>query len=555
MDRPQHMKEQARRLAGLRVPGPKSLRGRAARWLLGFLLLMALLTLLSRAADELTLPRVTLGQPRPHTIDREITGYGKAEELTARAVTAQPGIIVSGVAVKDGSRINEGDPLFTLDRTDAEEKLAAAQAELDQLDMDIRDLEGRRALEQQDKATAASRASQDYAAAQRTADKEVERTARALSEAQKALDGYTPPAPVDTAALERAVQAADSQLKAARDGLEVLNTELELAVEAARNGALEAGEDPDAAEEALRAEYQPRVEAAGEAVTSAEAVKLQAEAKLEEAKNQSSQPDQRETLRQAVELAKQDYERALDSRESALRQAGRAVEDAQRPSAPDSSGEKLRMRREEQARTVDLLAQLLDSGCVVRAPESGTVTGVAVSAGSPTPQGTAVLLAGGGSDTVFTAQVGSDWEKYISPGDPVTLKPSGDKDSITGLEVDSVGPSAIEGLLDVTVRLPEGTLPIGASAELTCLRRSEEYPVCVPLGALHSENGSFYLLVPETVQTILGPQMTARRMDVTVIEKNDTYAALEGSALRSQRYLLYSSKPVNPGDRIRQELS
>lgn len=555
MDRPQHM-HRAGRLVGLRAPEPKSLRAKALRWLAGFLLLMAVLTLLSRTADELTIPRVTLGQPRPRTIDRKITGYGKAEELSAQAVTTQPGLRVAGIAVKDGSRVEQGDPLFTLDQSDVEEKLAEAQKELDQLDMDIRDMAGREELNAQNKATAISRANQDYAAAQKAADKEVDRAAKSLSDAQKALDSYAPPQIVDTTGLEQDVQAAATQYQSAQEDLRTLKAEMELAVEKAKSDALEAGEDPEAASLAVRTEYQPRLDAAENAVASAEAAKLQADNKLNDAIQQNAQPDQTEALRQAVELARQDYERALDNRENSLRQAGRVVEDAQRPDAPDSSGDKLQMRRDEQAKEVERLTGLLEGGCVVRAPESGTVTGVSVAVGSPTPQGTAVLLAASQGDAVFTAQVGSSWEKYISPGDPVTLKPSGEKEEITGLTVETVGESAIEGLLDVTVRLPEGALPIGASAELTCLRRSGEYPACVPLSALHAENDNYYLLVPETVQTILGPQMTVRRLDVTVLEKNETYAALDGgSSLRDQRYLTYSSKPVNPGDRIRQEVS
>lgn len=523
MDRPQHLR---------RVPKPQTVRGKALRGLAGFLALMAMLTLLSRIADELTIPTVTFAQPRARTIDRKITGYGKAEELSARAVTSQPGIIVAGVAVKEGGFVEAGEPLFTLDEGDLEDKLSDARKELEQLDMDIRDYEGREELNARDRASAASRANEDYAAAQKAADKEVDRAANALEEAQKKLDGYSPPKAVDTSELEREASLAAERLEAAQEELDRLKAEV-----------------------SEEAEYQQRLEAAQNAVDEAEKEKLLADGKLEEAKLQASQPDQTESLKQAVELAKQDYDRALDSRESSLRQAGRMVEDAQKPSAPDSSGEKLKMRREEQAKEVEKLQGLIDSGCVVRAPESGTVTGVSVAPGSPTPQGTAVLLAGSEGGSVFTAQIGSDWEKYIGPGDPVSLKPSGDKDEITGLEVESVSASAIEGLLDVSVRLPEGTLPIGAAAELTCLRKSEQYPSCVPISALRSENDVYFLLVPETTQTILGPQTILRRVEVTVIERNESYAAIDGFPARDKRFVLYSSKPVNAGDRVRQELS
>lgn len=541
MDRPQHM----------RLPKAATLRGKALRWLAGFLALMAMLTVLSRVADELTIPQVTMGQPRARTIDMKITGYGRVEEVSARAVTAYAGLTVSGVAVKDGSYVEQGAPLFTLDEADVETKLEAARKELEQLDMDIRDMEGRDALNQKDKATAVSRAGQDYEAAKKAADKEVARAAKALEDAQRALDSYLPPVAADTAALELELREAEGAELRAREALDALEAELKLAIENARAES----DDPDAAETEVRGEYQSGLDTAGQALGDAEAARLRAEEKLAEANQQGSLPDQTASLKQSVELARENYERALDSRDSSLRQASRALEDAQRPSAPDSSGEKLKMRRDEQAAEVERLDGILSSGCTVRAPESGTVTGVYVFAGSPTPSGAALLMAGDSGSALFTAQVGDYWEKYISPGDPVILKPSGDKDEITGLQVESAAHSGIEGLLDVTVRLPEGTLPVGASAELTCIRRSEEYPSCVPLTALHSENDKFYLLVPETTQTILGPQTIARRLEVEVIEKNDTYAALDGVFGHNQRFLLYSSKPVNPGDRIRQVIS
>lgn len=544
------------RLGRLRLKKAASLREKSLRWLAGFLLLMALFTLLSRAADELTIPRVTLEPAYERSIDRTISAYGKAGELSARAVTTCGGIRVSSVAVKAGGRVEANAPLFTLERADLEEKLATARQELEKLDMDLRDQAGREELEAQARDTALRRAQQDYAAVERSAGKEVERAAQALEKAKAALAEYKPPVLVELAPLEAALEEAQAARKGAEEAEQALVAEAEQAVAQARQEAEADSRDPEAAEMAVREAYASRLADAAAAVDSAGQAEGEAAEALALAQEQNRQEDSSGLLRQEVESAQLAYDRAVENRDAALRTAQRAVEDAQRPSAPDSAGEKGRMARETQAAQVQRLEALLDAGGVVRAPEGGTVTGIMVEPGQPAPEGTAVLLANGSGGTVFTAQVSADQEKYLSPGDAVTLKPGNDREPITGLTVEGIGKGAGPDLLDVTIRLPEGVLEIGASAEMVCVRKSRKYPTCVPLSALHEENGNYYLLVPQVTQTVLGTETIATRLDVRIQEKNETYAALtDGALANGQKYLTYSSKPVKAGDRIRQEVA
>lgn len=558
MEKPQmrHMARPRHPLTRLRVQKGGNLRPKALRWLGGFLLLMLLFTLLSRAADELTIPRVSLGEPERRSIDREIRAFGKVEELSAQAVATLPGVRVAGISVKPGGRVELGEPLFTLDRADLEEKLREAQEQLEKMDLDLRDQSGREALDAQDRATALSRANQDYASAQASAGKEVDRAAKALEEAKGALAAYTPPPRKDLSPLEKALEEKASALKLDQDALLLLNQEWSKAAEEARKSAEEAGQDPDAAEKALLLQYQPKLDAAKEQAEAAQKEWEAAKLALEEARAAPEPEDNLPTLKAAVESAQLAYDQAVENRDSALRAAGRAIEDAQRPAAPDSSGEKARMDREAQESQVKKIAALLEGGCVVRAPKAGTVTALSVETGAPTPDGTAVLLAGEGDGAVFTAQVDASQEKFLAPGDSVLLKPGGDsRPELTGLTVESVAKNPQDSsLLDVTVGLPENALGIGDTAEMRCQRESGEYPACVPLSALHEENGGYFLLIPRQVETILGTELTAARLDVTVLEKNESYAALDEWSLSSgQKFLTYSNKTVRAGDRIRPE--
>lgn len=541
------------RAAHLRLKKSPGRPARALRGLAGFLLLMLLFTLLSRAADQLTIPRAVLGTVQRRSIERKVKAFGKAEELSAQAVDCLPGLRVAGIAVKPGARVARNEPLITLDRADVEEKLAEARKELERMDMDLQDQTGRAQLAAQDQATAVARANQDYAAAEEAGDRAVAQAAQALEDARAKLNAATPAPTPDPAPLEEAVRQAEEALSAAREEVLRLEQALGEAVALARAQAEENGGDPDEAEAEVRAQYQPERERAQEAGDRAERELSAAREALEQAKTPR---DPTEELRQAAAQAQQAYDQAVESREAALRQAARAVEDANRPAAPDSTAQKARLDRDEQARLVSRLEALLDSGCVVRSPAEGVVTGVQTQVGAPTPQGTALLLAVSGGETVFTAQAAAEQEKYLSPGDPVTLDPGGGQEPITGLTLDAVAKNGGDpSLLDLTVRLPPGTLEPGATAELTSVRQSREYPACVPLSALHEDGaGGYYLLAPREADTILGRELTAARLSVEVLEKNETYAALDESALSTgEKFISYADKALVPGDRIRLE--
>lgn len=528
-----------------------SLSARAVRYLGGFLALMVLFTLLSRAADGLTIPLVSLSYPSRGTIDRTLTGFGKMEELSAQAVVTEPGLRVAGIAVKPGSAVEKGTALFTLDTADLEEKLASAREVLQRLDMDLQDRASQESLSAQDRQRALARANEDYAAAKASADREVEQAAKALDEAKAKLNAAAPPVG-ELSALESACDQAAKDLRLAEEELAQLQKELEEKIAQARREAEEAQEDPDQRESQVRNEYQPKLEEAGMKVDAVRQAKAEADAALAA---YTEAAGQLQVLRDSVDAAQQNYDRAVESRDNALRSAGRQVEDAQRPQAQDSSGKKAEMDRERQAQQVARLEELLRAGGIVQAPCSGTVTGVNVSVGMSTPDGTALLLAGEENGGVFTAQFSAEMEKYLSPGDEAVIKLGSGRMPIEGLKLEAVTVSTADStLLDVTVRPPEGALAIGTAAELEVRRKSEEYACRVPLSALHEDNGVYFLLVTREKAGILGTEITAARLDVTVLEKNETMAAIEpGDLDQGQGFLAASGKPVNVGDRIRLE--
>lgn len=530
----------------------QSLSARAIRYLAGFLALMVLFTLLSRAADEMTIPRVPVIYPTKGTIDRTLTAYGKVEELSAQAVTTEQGLRVAEIAVKAGAVVEAGDPLFTLDTDDIQAKLDEAREALERMDMDISDRASQEDLNAQDRAKALERANQDYAAAKTSADRAVERAAKALSDAKAKLSAAAPPTG-DRAALEAASIQAKEQIVATGDELARLQQKVEDEVAKAREEAQELGEDPDQREAQVRESWQSGLNEAAEKLASAQTAQSDADSALA-SYDQAIQAYA--ALRDSVDMAQDSYDQAVESRNNTLRAASRQIEDAQRPQAQDSSGEKAMMDREHQAQQVSRLEDLLKNGGVVSAPCAATVTGVSVTVGLPTPDGTAILLAGDDNAGVFTAQFPAEQEKYLSPGDEAAIKLGNGKLPLEGLKLETVAQNAADpNLLDVTVRVPEGTLTVGTAGELEVRRKSQIYECRVPLSALHGQEDEYFLLIARENAGFLGPELTAARLDVTVLEKNETMAAIQPVEFkRGQGFLGAGEKSVSAGDRVRLEV-
>ena len=84
--------------------------------------------------------------------------------------------------------------------------------------------------------------------------------------------------------------------------------------------------------------------------------------------------------------------------------------------------------------------------------------------------------------------------------------------------------------------------------------KRQVYPCVVPLEALRMEDNQYFVLTVQETENILGNELTAVRINVEVLEKNNTMAALKADGLDADSQIILSSqKTVKAGDRIRPE--
>ena len=109
------------------------------------------------------------------------------------------------------------------------------------------------------------------------------------------------------------------------------------------------------------------------------------------------------------------------------------------------------------------------------------------------------------------------------------------------------------GSFTALVTLPEGTGTIGQSGMFRVTQQSEMYNYCIPVDALHmDENQRNFVYVLGERSGFLGAELTAEKLMVDVLDKNDKYAALAvGVVDGNSRIICTADREISDGDPVR----
>lgn len=326
------------------------------------------------------------------------------------------------------------------------------------------------------------------------------------------------------------------------------------------SGAPPTEEELNKLEQSVRDGYRERLEAAQNAAAATleeknracEALVRYQQERL--AAESAAEAQTEQGLLDALQAARDAYVDASIAANEAAVTSGRAVAAAGIPQASNSSDRVNEITYEQMELQLEKLETLLENQGKVCAPADGLVTGIYIQTGGMTAETTAVLLADLSKGYRFVGEITREQEKYIGAGDLVTLTANTGRESFEELPVSAVrADEEKEGVYTVTVQLPEDTLELGAAAALDFTKKSEVYPVCVPLSALYLDEKNLpYVLVLDEIDTIMGTETRARKVSVTVLEQNESFAALAEGAVGSQEEVIVSSdKSVDDGSRVR----
>ena len=270
----------------------------------------------------------------------------------------------------------------------------------------------------------------------------------------------------------------------------------------------------------------------------------QAEEALEE------QPDE-ELLKRELQAAAYAEADAKWNRDNILKEAGRKVEDVLEEENADAAlalyQTELAVAREE----LTAYQEIVDQAGEISAPAAGIVTDVRVEVGSRVPDTAALLLSDEDVPCQFRVTLTKEDVSYVNLNDNVKLELDGSRamDAVIDYLAENEN---MPGSYIAIVNLPEGTGMPGQSGILTRTDAGEKQYTCIPLGALNtSQGGRSYVYVVNEREGILGPEYYVEEITVSVNDKNDAWASVQGALTEESRIVENSTEEIKKGDVVR----
>ncbi|MFR8468803.1 hypothetical protein BLA28_30120 [Eisenbergiella tayi] len=572
---------------------------------------MLVLTLVSRGIYAEGLARVSVEVPERMAVGHVVEVSGNVKQSRELAVNVAEGLRVREVFVIPGDRVEAGSELFALDLDFLEERIRDKERDVEKLRLQIATVQGNLALAGEEKNVEMSRAGEDAVRAGEEADKALRRAEEDLASARASLQEHLDKNLKNTSDEERqrqeeAYQAWKKRLteggereKSVSDKVKGLqrrkeSLEGEIAGLKEKIGELEkkGGENGSEGTEGgtvsgnglgdgASSGGSGELDALKAQLAEKEAELVQVKKELSEAGweqedaaeqlgelqgNAVNKPDFSEedsaweswmSTRKSLEEKVQDAERALedaeDEKEKALEDAQRNLEDSLRSEQSDSTLGLYQLDLEEAGEELKRLKGILEQEGVVKAEASGVVTRVGVAAGEQTSSGASVVFADTARPLQFEVILQKEEKKYVNLGAEaeITLGNSSNmiKATVDYLTEMETSPGSFTAL----VTLPEGTGTIGQSGMFRVTQQSEMYNYCIPVDALHmDENQRNFVYVLGERSGFLGAELTAEKLMVDVLDKNDKYAALAGGVVdENSRIICTADREISDGDPVR----
>lgn len=553
-----------------------SLQVKAVKALAGFLILMFLLTILSRAADSLTIAKVTASAATGGVISHNIEVDGNITPNKDIAISTSANIKIASVEATEGKTVKKGDLLIQLDPADLKKKLLQAQKELQVAKATASDKKANEAIAADTKSKSLQRTYEDYNQTVADANDSVSKAKSDMNEAWNAYNTYknsnSNSGETDTTvsdSLKKTVEEKQLAYDKAVTNLDGVEKDIEADVqkEIEKASVNESGnpitltqEEKQKIREQVNARPEnvsllqnanDQINTAKDALTEAENA-LSAYNEQQNNSSSASYDEQLKTLYDDYKAKEEAYNEAVKQRQSTIQSANRTLEDAKAPENVDTATAlTANDDLEEKQLAVDELQKVMDVNGKITAPSDGLITKVNLTTGETTTEDTAIRISDQSAGYKFTATLDKASAKYLSKDDKVTLD-LGNGTTVEGLTVQSIDVSAEDkNSYELTVSIPAKVKKLGSIATLKVEKASKKYDTCVPLGALHSDGDKYYVYVINEKDTILGTETAVDKVQVDILDKNNEQAAIEGSFSWGQKFVLTSSKTLRNGDRVR----
>lgn len=554
-----------------------------------FLLVMLILTFFSNTIMNYSLVEVSTQQVTSGQITSKVRGSGSVEASESYSVTIEETRKIATVNVKKDAEVTTGDLLFTLEDTDSDELDAAkkslneAQAAYESAVLTAGITVAERQSIEAGKGSSLTQKQNEIAAAnQRVKDAQaaVDAAQASVDKIKAQIDAVSN-STADTTAEEKAVLDAEKKNSEAQDSL----TSAESAytpVKSAYDTALSEYNDAVIAHNAAKATYDK--DASDLNKKAMDAAKITMDSANEKLKNCKANLDKVQGPYDSAKSAAIDSKNALSNAnynlsvkkltgtntaeannlQAQLNTATAALTDAntaltsatndQKKVTDKISGEvtiasAYKTMTDLQEEVAKLQAKSI--GTEITSPISGTVTDIAVTAGT-TVNANDVMMTIQPENKAYVLQfsVTENQAKKVRVGDTAEILNNWYGNDVSAV-VSAIRKDTQNRSNSMIICEMKGDVSVGDSYTLSIGEQSSNYDTIVPTSAIREDSNGKFILIIESKSTPLGNRYYARRVDVDVITSDDTKSAVTG-ALEGYEYVITTTtKPIKENEQVR----
>lgn len=561
-----------------------------------FLLVMLILTFFSNTIMNYSLVEVSTQQVTSGQITSKVRGSGSVEASESYSVTIGETRKIATVNVKKDAEVATGDLLFTLEDTDSDELDAAkkslneAQAAYESAVLTAGITVAERQSIEAGKGSSLTQKQNEIAAAnQRVKDAQaaVDAAQASVDKIKAQIDAVSN-STADTTAEEKAVLDAEKKNSEAQDSLtsaESAYTPVKSAYDTALSGLQSAQADLEEAKavqaalpsNATEAEKKTAATAVATAQAKVNAAKITYDARKDDLNKvqgsydsaKSAATDSKNALSNAnynLSVKKltgtntaeaNNLQAQLNTATAALTDANTALTSAtndQKKVTDKISGEvtiasAYKTMTDLQEEVAKLQAKSI--GTEITSPISGTVTDIAVTAGT-TVNANDVMMTIQPENKAYVLQfsVTENQAKKVRVGDTAEVLNNWYGNDVSAV-VSAIRKDPQNRSNSIIICEMKGDVSVGDSYTLSIGEQSSNYDTIVPTSAIREDSNGKFILIIESKSTPLGNRYYARRVDVDVITSDDTKSAVTG-ALEGYEYVITTTtKPIKENEQVR----
>lgn len=561
-----------------------------------FLLVMLILTFFSNTIMNYSLVEVSTQQVTSGQITSKVRGSGSVEASESYSVTIEETRKIATVNVKKDAEVATGDLLFTLEDTDSDELDAAkkslneAQAAYESAVLTAGITVAERQSIEAGKGSSLTQKQNEIAAAnQRVKDAQaaVDAAQASVDKIKAQIDAVSN-STTDTTAEEKAVLDAEKKNSEAQDSLtsaESAYTPVKSAYDTELSGLQSAQSTYDEAKTAYdnlpstatEADKQTAKTSVAIAETKLKAAKATYDARKDDLNKvqgsydsaKSAATDSKNALSNAnynLSVKKltgtntaeaNNLQAQLNTATAALTDANTALTSAtndQKKVTDKISGEvtiasAYKTMTDLQEEVAKLQAKSI--GTEITSPISGTVTDIAVTAGT-TVNANDVMMTIQPENKAYVLQfsVTENQAKKVRVGDTAEILNNWYGNDVSAV-VSAIRKDPQNRTNSIIICEMKGDVSVGDSYTLSIGEQSSNYDTIVPTSAIREDSNGKFILIIESKSTPLGNRYYARRVDVDVITSDDTKSAVTG-ALEGYEYVITTTtKPIKENEQVR----